>query len=376
MSANNQVKNTRELRSFNRKQIISLMRTGEPMAKSDIAKVIDLSFATTSSVCNELIEEGIFMQAKKSSPSGGRPSELLALHPLAKISFCIDFTYKSEVRMSLGDLQNKLLAELKLPISTNDTLEKIMEACFESYHRILRSASISEHQVLGISVIVPGLLDQQKGRVMNSTLQMLNNIHLETLIRSAMKNTSLPIYIENDANLAALAITSQGGFRKYDQALLIYIGEGLGLGMIRDGSIFRGVRGFAGEIAHMPLCDPDLLCYCGHQGCVETILSNSGIQRELNRSSDAIVNLGTLLGKLVSVLGNLLDPEIIFIGGDQEEVFMNMLPHIGQEANKRIILEGATNIQIQFAPNIHDLFFEGASELLIQKWLTNQIVGT
>jgi predicted NBD/HSP70 family sugar kinase len=370
MSANRQVKNTRELRSFNRNQIVSLMRTGAPMAKSDIARKIDLSFATTSSICNELLVEGTVTQAKKSSPSGGRPSEQVELNPLARISFCIDFTYKTEVRLSLGDLQNKLIAELKLTLTPDDSIERILEACFDNYHQLLRNASLSEHQVIGVCVIVPGLLDQHRGRVMNSTLDMLNDSHLDTLLRMAMQNTSLPIYIENDANLAALAITTQGGRRKYDQALLVYVGEGLGLG-IQDGEIFSGVHGYAGEIAHMPLGNPDLPCYCGNYGCVENMLSNSGIRREWNTSSQAALTLGTLLGKVVSVLGNLFDPEIIFIGGDEEEALSNMLPYARLEAAKRILLKDSRNIQIQFAPNIHNLFFEGASELIIQKWLMN-----
>ncbi|MEX2460734.1 MAG: ROK family protein [Paenibacillaceae bacterium] len=371
MNTKSQVKNTRELRSFNRKQIISLMRTGESMAKSDIAKLMDLSFATTSSICNELIEEGIFTQSKKSSPSGGRPSELLELYALSKVSFCIDFTYKQEVRMSLGDLQNKLIAEQRQSISSNDTLEKIMGNCLGGYAELLESASVSEQQVIGICVIVPGMLDQQKGRVINSTLRILNNMHLESLIRMTMNNTSLPIYIENDANLAALAIATQGGLKKYSQALLLYIGEGIGLGIIQAGGIFRGERGYAGEIAHIPLGNPDILCYCGNKGCIENDLSNSGIQREMKQSANAPITLGTTLGKLISVLGNLLDPEIIFIGGDQEDVLMSMLAHAREEAVRRIILEGSRNIQIQLAPNIHDLFFEGASELIIQKWLSN-----
>jgi predicted NBD/HSP70 family sugar kinase len=371
MNTNSQIKNTKELRSFNRKQIISLMRTGESMAKSDIAKLMELSFATTSSICNELIEEGIFTQSKKSSPSGGRPSELLELYALSKVSFCIDFTYKQEVRISLGDLQNKLIAEQRLLISASDTLEKIMGNCLRGYAEFLKSALITGQQVIGICVIVPGLLDQQKGRVMNSTLQLLNNVHLEDLIRLTMNHTSLPIYIENDANLAALAMTTPGGIKKYSQALMLYIGEGIGLGMIQDGGIFRGVRGYAGEIAHIPLGNPDLMCYCGNKGCIENDLSNSGIQRETQLSPNAPAALGTILGKLISILGNLLDPEIVFIGGDQEGVLMSMLPHARQEAGQRIILEGSRNIQIQFAPHIHDLFFEGASELLIQEWLSN-----
>jgi predicted NBD/HSP70 family sugar kinase len=369
MNAKRQVTNTRELRSFNRNQILSFMRTGEPMAKSDIAKRLDLSFATASSICNELLLEGLIAHAKKSSPSGGRPSELVELNPLAKVTFCIDFTYKTEVRISIGDLQNKLVTEYRQEISSDDPIEKILGDCYENYHLILHQASLKEEQVIGICVIVPGLLDQPRGKVMNSTLQMLNDTHLESVIRSAMKNTGLPVYIENDANLAALAVSTQGGIRTYHQALLVYVGEGLGLG-IQAGEIFSGVHGFAGEIAHIPFGDPELLCYCGNYGCVENILSNQGILRELERNpTGAAASLGTLLGKTISVVGNLLDPEVIFIGGDQEDVLTDMIPYVRQEAAKRIILKDSRSIQIQFAPHIHNLFFEGASELIIQKWL-------
>jgi hypothetical protein len=104
---------------------------------------------------------------------------------------------------------------------------------------------------------------------------------------------------------------------------------------------------------------------------VENLLSNSGILRELGRSPDATAELGIVLGKVISILANLLVPEVIFVGGDLEEALLSMLSNARQELGKRLLLKDSRNIQIQFAPNIHHLFFEGASELIIQTWLMN-----
>lgn len=366
-SSRREVKNTKELRTFNKMRIIDHLRSREIISKAEIAKDLNLSFATVSNLCNELLEENIFASVQRSAHSGGRPSELLALQVKARIGFCIDFTYKGVVRLLLIDLHNLPVAEKHISYQENDGIQELVSICVSGFHEMMEESGVVREQLLGATVVIPGLYDNQTGGVVNSTLAVLDNYNLSTVLSQMIE---LPVYIENDANLAALAVSMQGESQQYDNVLFIYIGEGLGLGILSHaGSIFHGVRGFAGEIAHMPLGQPEYECYCGNTGCVEGILSNSGLERELAKQSDPAAFVGARLGTVISILVNMMDPQAVFVGGDKEEFLHQALPYAKQEAAKRVLLQRYRDIPITLSSGVHNLFYQGASELLIRKWL-------
>ncbi|MFD2612310.1 ROK family protein [Paenibacillus gansuensis] len=363
----NQVKNTKDLRSYNKKRIIDLLRNRELLSKADIAKSLDVSFATASNLCNELLEERIFLTVKKSSITGGRPSELICLNPASRVSVCMDFTYLNVVRVLLVDLHNRPMGEISVPLRNDRSLQETLELCMEGYRGLLADAQLEHEQILGMTVVIPGLYDTQTGGVLNSTLSLLDHHNLESVLRQYIDTT---IFIENDANLAALAVSMQGEAQQEANVIFIYIGEGLGMGLLTsEGSVFRGARGFAGEIAHMPLGDMEYECYCGNHGCLEGVLSNSGIECQLQGQENAAMEAGNKLGILLSILINMTDPEAVFIGGDHEGFIQDMLPYAQREAGRRILLQRYRDIPIRITLNVHDLFYQGASELLIRHWL-------
>lgn len=348
-------------------RIIDLLRSHALLSKAEISKALDLSFATVSNLCNELVEAKIVLPAQKSAPSGGRPSELFCLNVTARASFCVDFTYKTEVRLLLLDLRNKPIIEQFLPYSADSTISELVSSCVQGFHELLVRADLRQTQFLGATVVIPGLYDEQTGGVVNSTLPVLDNFSLASVMS---KMIAMPVQLENDANLAALAVSMQGESRRYDNVLFIYIGEGLGLGILsHSGVLFRGTRGFAGEIAHIPLGNPAYACYCGNHGCIEGTLSNSGIERDLLAQSDAAECIGELLGQLVSILVNALDPQAVFVGGDHEEFLALALPYAQQEAAQRILLQRYRDVPIVLSRDVHQLFYQGASELLVRQWL-------
>lgn len=366
-SRSNRVKNTHELRVYNTMRIIDLLRSREILSKAEISKSLDLSFATVSTLCNELVAQGIFESAKKSAQSGGRPSELFSLNAIARASFCIDFTYKTEARLLLLDLYNHPVAEKVIPYSEDSTTAELVSCCVQGFHELRAQTQLPQARFLGATVVIPGLYDEKTGGVVNSTLSVLDNFNLASVMSQMI---ALPVQIENDANLAALAVSLQSDSQQYDNVLFIYVGEGLGLGILsHSGVIFRGSRGFAGEIAHIPLGDPAYACYCGNHGCIEGTLSNSGIQREILAQSNASESIGGLLGKLVSILVNMMDPQAVFIGGDHEEFLARALPYVQQEATRRMLLQRYRDVPIVLSRDVHKLFYQGASELLVRQWL-------
>ncbi len=370
----NLITNTKELRNFNKNRIIELVRAQGEMTKSKISRTLNLSFSTVSNNCNELEEEGILVPIFNNIISGGRPSELFTLDSLSRMSFCIDFTGFPNLRIALTNLHNRLVNQRILNLDVSLSIQDVITDCNEIFINLLKKANIEKKRILGASVIIPGIYDLQRECVVNSTIPILENCAIKFMVEKKM---GLPVCVENDANLAALAASMDGGKQKYKNVIFIYIGEGLGIGITMKGSIFHGTRGFAGEIEHIPLGDPNYECYCGNRGCVEGILSNSGIQKEFagvkskQDRKNVLIKFGRIAGNLFSIFANLFDPEVMFIGGDRESVIQEFLPYTNREVNKKVLFQQFRDIQVKDASNVHDLFFNGASELLIQHWLTN-----
>ena len=129
---------------------------------------------------------------------------------------------------------------------------------------VVQKSGVSKNKILGIGIGMPGFVDAQHG-VNYTFFQNKGAIH-----EIVTAHTGIPVFVENDSSIVALAELRFGIARNRKNAMVINIGWGVGLGMIIDGELFRGENGFAGEFSHIPLFDNGKLCSCGKSGCLET----------------------------------------------------------------------------------------------------------
>lgn len=184
----------------------------------------------------------------------------------------------------------------------------------------------------------PGVLDPILQTMKNCNSTALNGKPLKKDLESLLK---IPVVLANDANCFALAETHWGVVKeKYPNASLVFgiiMGSGVGGGIVFDGKIWNGCHGIAGEWGHNYLDDSGGACYCGKTGCVETIISGPALQRFYSgitgnsitlkeivlrhkensdkAATQTIQRLCRFFGKAVSVITNLLDPDVIVVGG-------------------------------------------------------------
>ena len=188
----------------------------------------------------------------------------------------------------------------------------------------------------GIGFGTPGILDPSTQNLKNSNTVVLNN---QPLKKDLEKKLQLPVLLANDANCFALAEATWGGVKKKaPQARMVFgiiLGTGVGGGIVIDGKIWDGHHGIAGEWGHNFLDESGGPCYCGKSGCVEKVISGpalekyyeelSGVKKRLReivalqQSDEAakktLDRLAHFFGKAVSVVTNILDPDIIVVGG-------------------------------------------------------------
>lgn len=182
-----------------------------------------------------------------------------------------------------------------------------------------------------LGVALPGLVDAADG-----TLRHAPGFDCDDLpVRSLLQSTHLlPVYTDNDARAAAWAEHRLGAGRGHGTMVLITAGTGWGCGMVVNGLLLHGSRGFAGEVGHLTLVANGPPCYCGRQGCAEVTASGSAITGQgrasgfrdgeaVTRAADAgderavdiLRTVGRTLGQGAAVLVGLIDPEIIVVGG-------------------------------------------------------------
>jgi len=214
--------------------------------------------------------------------------------------------------------------------------------------KLLAQAEAEAPQVQAIGLGIPGLVDPEQGRVIVTPNMNLTGLKV---VPPLAKKFGIPVVLDNDVNLGTLGEQWLGAARKADSAVGIFVGTGIGGGLICDGQLVRGARHAAGEIGHMVMEVDGPLCGCGNKGCLEALASRSAIERDirdavaagrktiltdllggdlssirskaLQRALDAEDELvSAVMRRAARFLGfaclsvrHLLDPEVIVLGG-------------------------------------------------------------
>lgn len=184
-----------------------------------------------------------------------------------------------------------------------------------------------------VGVGAPGALSHRTGTIKNSNTVCLNGRPLSQDLAARLQR---PIRLENDANCLALSEARDGAGRGHRCVFAVILGTGVGGGLVLDGALWSGRQHIAGEWGHNGLVENGPLCYCGRQGCVETLLSGPGLVAAYVRrgglsglsAPDIVARIGddpvasttlsdycALLGRALATVVNILDPDIIVIGG-------------------------------------------------------------
>lgn len=181
--------------------------------------------------------------------------------------------------IKIGIIQDtgKIVQKWEIPTNLNDNGMFIVPEIWESIHSNLATMQIDVNRIVSIGVGSAGFIDNSTGIVYEAVNIGWKNFDLKSQIE---KISGLPVFVGNDANIAALGEHWQGAGKGADNLIAITLGTGVGGGIIANGKIIGGTNGTAGEIGHLTV-DPDgVQCNCGRRGCLETIASATGIVRQ------------------------------------------------------------------------------------------------
>ena len=233
------------LRDRNRQRVMEILRMHGQISQADIARATGLSRTTVSTLIAELKEAGLVadVDTRSAHARGGRPGVQLVLRNPAHVVVGIDFGH-SHVAIAVADLGHNVLAERRHDLDVNREAARALDVAAAMFAEVLSEVAVERTSVLGVGMGVPGPVDRAHGTAGSATI-LPGWVGLR--IASEMEQRlGVPVQIENDANLGALAELTWGAGRDCSNFAYIKAATGIGAGIVIDGRLLRGATGTAG----------------------------------------------------------------------------------------------------------------------------------
>lgn len=326
-------------RQRSRQQLLTLIRERGSITRNDLGRLTGLSRSAIAEGVQTLIRDHLVVEEGTetvgSSSGRGRPAALLTPCRPDGLVAGIDFGH-AHVSVAVAGTDGSVLVEHRKSVNVDDEAAAALDTAAVLLQRCLADASASASEVLSIAAGIPGPLDSSSHRVRSATiLSAWVGLDPEQELSSRLGRT---VHVGNDADMGAQGEMRFGSARGCRDFLYIKASHGIGAGLVLNGETYRGSIGIAGEIGHTQLPGASNWCRCGNRGCLETVVSITEVQRQLehirvqNASFDESLSLafitndpiaarvvteaGRTLGRVLAELCNCLNPAAIILGGE------------------------------------------------------------
>jgi predicted NBD/HSP70 family sugar kinase len=341
------------MRRQNLALVLGAVAAHGPLSRADAAARTGLTRAAVSSMVVELLRDGLVVELGP-APSGrvGRPGNALALSREGPAGLGLEVGVE-HLAACVTDLGGEVRAQARVAADNRGrTAGPVLAELGGLAETVVREARAHGLRVVGAALAVPGLVDAASGAVVHAP-----NLGWRDLAPPP-ELLGLPLTVENEANLGALAELWQGGATGAQDVVHVSAGAGIGAALVVGGRLFRGARGFAGELGHVPVHPQGHVCACGARGCLEqyageeAVLAAAGVEvspradrigvlAELAAAGEprvlaALERAGTALGTALAGAVNLVDPSAVVLGGAYAELGEWLLPGMRRELSERV----------------------------------------
>ena len=371
------------------------MYFGGVLSCADISEKIGISIPVTTKILNELVAEECVVENGFAPSKGGRRPVTYAIRAdeMYIVSVAMD---QFVTRLAIMNMHNEFVVpteQFALPLHQNGAALRMLIEKIESF---IAGSGIPKQKIIGVGIGMPGFVDVIKG--VNYSFLPAGNQGIAATIAEKL---DLPVFVDNDSSLIALAELRFGSLRSKTNVMVINISWGVGLGLILNGALFRGDNGFAGEFSHIPLFQNNKLCSCGKRGCLETETSLLVViekaKRGLASGSFSILKLEDLdhyeravaalinaalkgdqftvglfseagydIGRGVAILIHLLNPAVIVLSGRGAAAGKVWEAPIQQALNEHCIPRLSANTTIQISRLGYEAELIGAASLVME----------
>jgi glucokinase-like ROK family protein len=381
-----------QTRIYNSQLVLKTIYDQGPISRASVARLTKLNRATVSELVAELIERGLVAEIGRGRSTGGTLPILLSVVDDALHLISLDLSgemFTGAVVNLRGEIRHRLVASQ--PARDGAQAEAMV------YELVDALQAATQHPLLGIGIGAPGLIDSEKGTILEAVNLGWRNLPLGQLLR---ERYFLPVHIANDSQVAALAEQIFGECASQSSLIVIKINRGVGSGIVVDGRLYQGEGFAAGEIGHVRVVENGQPCRCGNTGCLETVASCSAVLRqavelaaqtsdsvfftrngqsgsitleELTRALQAgdplacqvVQKAGYYLGIAIAYMVSTLNIQRVLLTGDITIFGQPWLETIRATVRQRILPKLASKVQIDINCLGTDVVILGASALLL-----------
>lgn len=272
------ISNKYTIREQNESLVLNSIINSEFTSRAEVSQKTSLNKASVSEITKKLIEDELVSETGigESGTTGGRKPIMLRFNGKSSLSISLDIGY-NYIEGILSYIDNNVIYSLSLrniPISSTNVIKHIKE-CIQSFEK---KQPQTKHGIVGISIAIHGVIYNNK--IIFTPNYDLHSIDITSEVE---KLVTYPVYVENEANLAALGeYTFSSG---YTSLISFNIHSGIGAGIVEKGKLRTGLHGMGGEIGHSILFPDGKRCQCGNHGCIELYASSKAIYEEFKKQT-------------------------------------------------------------------------------------------
>ena len=325
--ANNSESAKNRKSALNKVKLLNTVFKKEQMAVGDLSQGMGLSFPTVNGIILDLQERGLVVAREKGESIGGRKPVLYQINDGVFHVLCVEIE-RFSIRLVVLDNNNNVVNtpksypfEIHVDASRIDDLVAVI-------NKYTTDMGVDMDNISAIGLNMPGLVNAHT--TTNHTFYVGADFNVGNFLRDIYKKY---VVVINDVKAAAFSELAYGAARHKKNVLVILMDWGIGLGIISNGAVYMGHDGFAGEMGHMVFVEDGELCYCGKRGCLETIAS--GVYLVNRAKADIKAGVPTLLKGLVDV-EDLQPQHIIEVANSGDQYAIDLISELGKNLGKAI----------------------------------------
>ena len=384
-----------------RSAILDIIRSAGPISRVEVARATKFSAPTVSIVVRRLIEDGLVVEVGQGESTGGKRRTLLQLDTGARYAVGVHLDHGG-ISFVVSDLASTIVARWRRPGAGSDAPQDVVDRIADDIRDNLARVNIGIERVLGLGVVSPGPIFQHTQ--MTLTPPQMRSWSDFPLAAALEKAIGLPVKLENDATAAALGEYWSGAIDAHATFAAVYMGTGIGAGIVIDGSVLRGVSSNAGEVGHICVDVNGPLCWCGARGCVETLaapprvvensrstslkLSGSDVTQEFadiaraaargeKEAVDLLHESAQYLAVAIQTIANLLDlSRVVLTGPAFAHAGSLYLPTIQARLDEVFFARESHSVEVVISSNASEAAAIGACSLVLQSELSPRVDST
>ncbi|HRR25459.1 MAG TPA: ROK family transcriptional regulator [Acidobacteriota bacterium] len=362
--------NRTEMLRSNFSTILHHIREHGPTSRSALAHMTGLNKATISRLVDKLIQMQLVHEIGEDRSEGrGRRAVLLEINPAG------GFTVSAEIGVGFivvvcADLSAQILWRRQEDTRHLESPEAVLERLAQLIRKATQFGFTRFSRFMGLAIGMPGVVDSADGTLLFAPNLGWRGVPVGRLLRVGFQ---YPVFVDNEANLAALGEYYYGAARGHEQILYISAGIGVGGGLVQEGHLVTGASGFAGEFGHMTIDPKGRRCNCGNRGCWETQASQAALFRRIREeissgapsllvdltqgnldnltvelaieaaergdpvAVEAFRQVGAALGIGIASLINAFNPDLVVFGGSLSAAKSLIFPALKHEVQERVL---------------------------------------